>query len=139
MAYGRLPDDGGMKIGRLLRLLAYPQLRGLPPAQWAGILGRARDTPFDTIERVGIVAGVAFVTFALRSGAGEPGSLFTLFLGQFVLALPLLVVFVGPFLLRRTRRGLDLVLAQHNGGDSWNRMHERQDDPSRHSSSARPE
>lgn len=128
-----------MKICRCLRLLAYPQLRGVPPAQWEGVLNRARDTPFDTIEWVGIAAAVAFVTYALRSGAGEPGSLFTLYLGQFVLALPLLVVLVGPFLLRRTRRGLDLVLAQRNGGDSWNRMHERQDDPSRHSSSARPE
>ena len=139
MAYGKLPHNGGMKIGRLLRLLAYPQLRAFPPAQWEGVLNRARDTPFDTIEWVGIVAGVAFVTFALRSGAGEPGSLFTLFLGQFVLALPLLVVFVGPFLLRRTRRGLDLELAQRNGGNSWNRTHERQEDASRHSSSRRPE
>lgn len=128
-----------MKIGRLLRLLAYPQLRGLPPAQWEGVLNRARDTPFDAIEWIGIVTGLAFVTYALRSGGGEAESLFTLFLGQFVLALPLLVAFVGPFLLRRTRRGLDLALIQRNGGDSWNRMHERQDDSSRNSGSTRPE
>ena len=139
MAYRRPSDDVGKKIGRLLRLLAYPQLRELPPDQWDGVLNRARNTEFDAIEWAGIVAGVAFAAFALRSGAGEPESLFTLYLGQFVLALPLLSVLVGPFFLRRTRRGLDLELAQRNGGNSWNRTYERQDDASRHSSSARPE
>jgi hypothetical protein len=139
MAYRRPPDDYGVKIGRRLRLLAYPQLRDLPPDQWEGVLTQARETAFDAVEWAGILAGIAFAAFALRSGAGESGSLLTLYLGQFVLALPLLVVLVGPFFLRRTRRGLDLELAQRNGGDAWNRRHERQDGASRHSSSAGPE
>jgi len=139
MAYRRPSNDVGMKVGRLFRLLAYPRLRDLPPDQWESVLNRARDTEFDAIEWAGIVAGVAFTAFALRPGAGEPESLFTLYLGQFVLALPLLIALVGPFLLRRTRRGLDLELAQRNGGHSWNRTYERRDGASRHSSSARPE
>lgn len=139
MAYRRPPDDAGARIGRLLRLIAYPRLRDLPPDQWEGILNRARNTEFDAIEWAGIVAGVAFAAFALRSGAGEPESLFTRYLGQFVLALPLLVVLVGPFFLRRTRRGLDLELARRNGGQSWNYTHDRQDGASRHSRTARPE
>lgn len=139
MAYRRPRDDYGAKMGRRLRLLAYPQLRDFPSDQWEGVLTRARDTPFDAIEWAGIVAGVAFAAFALRSGAGGPGPLFTLYLAQFVLALPLLVVLVGPFYLRRTRRGLDLELEQRNGDDSWNRTYERQDGASRHSGSARPE
>jgi hypothetical protein len=139
MAYRGPLDDNGAKIGRFLRLLAYPQLRAFPPAQWEGVLNRARDTPFDAIEWAGIMGGIAFITYVLSSGAGEPGSPFTLFLGQFVLALPLLIVLVGPLLLRRTRRGLDLELAQRNGGNSWNGTYEQQDDASRHSDSARPE
>jgi hypothetical protein len=128
-----------MKIGRLVRLIAYPQLRHVPPEQWESMLRRARETEFDTVEWAGTVAGVAFAAFALRAGGGEPDFLFTHLLGQFVLALPLLTILVGPFLLRRTRRGLDLELAQRNGGHSWNRTHEQRDGASRHSSSARPE
>ncbi|MBI3917221.1 MAG: hypothetical protein HY322_09460 [Betaproteobacteria bacterium] len=139
MAYRRPSDDVGKKIGRLLRLLAYPRLRDLPPDQWESVLNRARDTEFDAIEWAGVLAGVAFAALVLRSGAGEPGSLFTLYLGQFVLALPLLVVLAGPFYLRRTRRGLDREVEQRNGGDSWNRTYERRDGASRHSRSARPE
>jgi len=128
-----------MKIGRLVRLIAYPQLRHVPLEQWEGMLRRARETEFDTVEWAGILVGVAFGAFALRSGAGEPGFLITHYLGQFVLALPLLAVLAGPFFLRRTRRGLDLELAQRNGGLSWNRTYQSQDGAPRHSSSTRPE
>jgi hypothetical protein len=139
MAYRTTPNDYDKTISGRLRLLAYPQLRDLPPEQWDGALTHARDIPFDAIEWTGILAGIAFAALVLRSGPGEPGALFTLYLGQFVLALPLLVVLVGPFYLRRTRRGLDMELAQRNGGDSWNRTYDRQDGASRHSSSVRPE
>jgi hypothetical protein len=136
MARGMHRDDD---IGRFVRLLAYPRLREVPRAQWESALSRARDTPFDAIEWAGIVAGVAFAAFALRSGLGVPPSLFMLYGGQFLLALPLLAILVGPFFLRRTRRGLDLELAQRNGGHSWNLTYERHDDASPHSGPARPE
>jgi hypothetical protein len=89
---------------------------------------------------MGILAGLAFVTYVLRLGSGEPGSLFTHSLIQFVLALPLLAVFVGPFLWRRTRRGLDLQLTQRNGGTPCNRKnHPHIGDVPRHSSPGRPQ
>ena len=137
MPHGRLARAGA-RIGRFLRLLAYPQLRDLPPAQWEHALGRARGTPLDGIELAGIVAGVAFAAFALRPGIGTSLSLLMLYVEQFVLALPLLAILVGPFFLRRTRRGLDLQLAQRRGGHSWNLTLERQDG-SRRADSARSE
>ena len=129
-----------MIVGRRLRLLAYPQLREFPAAEWGSVLQRARDTAFDAIEWMGILAGLAFVTYLLRPGTGEPGSLFALSLMQFVLALPLLAVFVGPFLWRRTRRGLDLQLAQLNGGNQCtHETHPHIGDVPRHSTPGRPE
>ena len=138
MAHRRPLNDESVTISRRLKLFAYPQLRALPPNQWEVILTRACNTPFDLIEWVGILAGVVFAAFVLRAGTGEPEALFPFYLGQFVLALPLLIILVGPFYLRRTRRGLDLELAQRNGGHSWNRTRERQDDASSHSDPARP-
>jgi hypothetical protein len=101
----------------LARLLAYPRLREVPPAQWNSVLERARGIAFDTLEWVGILAGVAFVTYVLRAGAAVPAPVFFVYLWQFVLAIPLLIVSVGPFLVRRTRRGLDLQLAHSHGGN----------------------
>jgi len=138
MAHHRPSNDESVTIGRRLRLLAYPQLRALSPNQWEVILRRARDTPFDLIEWAGILAGIVFAAFVLRADMGEPGALVVSYLAQFVLALPLLIILVGPFYLRRTRRGLDLELAQRNGGHSWNRTCEQQDDASSRSDPARP-
>lgn len=129
-----------MKAARRLRLLAYPRLRELPPERWDSALVRARDTAFDAIEWAGMAFGIAVVTYALRPGAGDAEPFFALYLMQFFMALPLLAVFVGPFLLRRTRRGLDLQLARHNGGDQWSSTHARhRSDGPQHSSSTGPE
>ena len=138
MAHHRPSNDDSVAVGRRLRLLAYPQLRAVPPNQWELVLARARDTPFDLIEWAGILAGVVFTAFVLRVSAGDPGALLLFYLGQYVLALPLLIILVGPFYLRRTRRGLDLELAQRNGGHSWNRTCEQKDDASSHSDPVRP-
>lgn len=91
----------------------YPRLRELPPEAWESVLGKARNTEFETVEWVGVVAGVAFVAWLLGI---EPSVLATVpplivYLLQFVFALPLLAVVVGPLYLRRTRRGLDRELA----------------------------
>ena len=132
-------NSTGTTPGRILMLLAYPRLRELPPGHWSATVERARNTAFDGIEWAGIATGVAFTTFALRPIGVEVDSVFDRYLGQFLLALPLLVVLVGPFLLRRTRRGLDRELAQRNGGESWDRTCERQDQALHRHGSARPE
>jgi len=105
------------RLGRHLRLLAYPRLRELPSAQWPEILGQARAAAFDLTERVAIVAGIALTTYLLQSLGDDTEGLLAHYLTQFVLALPLLSILVGPLLLRRTRRGLDLEMARRYGGD----------------------
>src|SRR5688572_9383956 len=94
----------------------YPRLREIPPEAWKPVLTKARANDFDTVEWVGIVAGVAFVAWLLdvpHSVLSIQSSLAAHLL-QFVLAFPLLAAVVGPIYLRRTRRGLDRELAQGN-------------------------
>jgi len=99
------------------RLLAYPQLREMPHAEWAAALRRARAVELDLIERLGIVAGIGFTTYALQSVGADADGMFSRTLLQFACAVPLLGLLVGPLLLRRTRRGLDLETTHRNGGD----------------------
>jgi hypothetical protein len=120
-------------------LIAYPRLRELPPGHWNAVLDRARSTAFDAIEWAGLAAGLAFTSLALQPIGGNVDSMFGRYVGQFLLALPLLAVLAGPILLRRTRRGLDMVLAQRNGGESWNLACDRQDEAFHPRGSARPE
>jgi len=111
---GRTATGAGLKLDRLALTWLYPRLREVPPEAWASTLGKARDTEFDTLEWMGIVAGVAFVAWALGRGpvALTSEAAFVMHLLRFVLAFPLLAGVVGPFYLRRTRRGLDRELAR---------------------------
>jgi hypothetical protein len=90
-------------------LWLYPRLGELPPESWDSALIRARDTEFDMAEWVGILGGVCLVAWllGLATPSSEMAGRFLDHLLQFVLALPLLAVVVGPFYLRRTRRGLE--------------------------------
>ena len=102
-----------MTIDRLAMLWLYPRLKELPPALWGATLEKARAGDFETMEWVGIVGGVALVAWMLGieipALAAQPVAV--LYLARFGLALPLLAIIVGPFYLRRTRRGLDRELA----------------------------
>lgn len=98
----------------MVMIWLYPRLREVPPATWASMLARARDTEFDKVEWSGVAVGVAFVAWLLGI---EPSVLAPLpplivYLLQFIFALPLLAVVIGPLYLRRTRRGLDRELAR---------------------------
>lgn len=64
-----------------------------------------------------MVAGVAFVAYLLGFDAEQALALSPplRYLIQFVAALPLLVLVVGPVYLRRARRGLDAVIAARHG------------------------
>jgi hypothetical protein len=96
-------------LGRLALAFAYPALRKLPNAEWDRVLEQAREGSFDTMEWMGIVAGVAFATYLLHIDADQAMalSLPVRYFVQFIAAVPLLTLTVGPFYLRRTRRGLD--------------------------------
>ena len=92
----------------------YPQLTAFPAEERADALRRARRTALDVIELVGIAVGLVLVTAITRYQL-DPSSVadgFVAAMANFVIAVPLLIVFVGPFLVRRVRRGLDDELAR---------------------------
>jgi hypothetical protein len=86
----------------------YPELRALPEAERQAALDRAKEMPFDVVELLGMAAGLVAVTAMTRYGVGgfEASGRFILAMVNFLVAIPLLVAAVGPFVLRRSRRGL---------------------------------
>ena len=92
---------------------AMPRLVELPPGEWDHAVQLARNVEFDMVERIAIVAGVVFTAYALRFDPEQAATLsvFARYLGQFLMAVPVLFLVVGPFMLRRARRGLDQVIA----------------------------
>lgn len=101
-------------LKRMGMLLLYPDLKGIPEHDWAAALNGARRLPLDTVELIGIVAGVVLATWMLRDlmPAADVATATTLNVMRFLLAIPLLALFGGPFLLRRTRRGLESLRQQ---------------------------
>jgi hypothetical protein len=104
-------------LKRLALVIAYPALRHLPHAEWDEALEQAREGSFDTMEWLGIMAGVAFATYLLRFDADQAAalSLPVRYFIQFLAAVPILALIVGPFYLRRTRRGLDQEIERRYG------------------------
>lgn len=96
-----------------LLAIALPRLAELPPAERDKAAEQARQIEFDATERIGIVAGVVLTAYLLRFDPvqAQAMSLPVRYLIQFISALPLLALLVGPVLLRRTRRGLEQVIA----------------------------
>ena len=85
-----------------------PELRQFPVAEQDDVLRAARDTALDLAELLGMAAALVLVTALTRyvlPDAGLPTRLGAALLNA-VVAVPLLVVLLGPFHLRRLRRGL---------------------------------
>jgi hypothetical protein len=85
-----------------------PELRQFPADEQDEALNAARHTALDFIELLGMAAGLVAVTAITRYGLAD-ASMSTHFastLLNFVVALPLLTLALGPFHLRRLRRGL---------------------------------
>lgn len=91
-----------------LWLILLPELARFAPGDQQHALHEARQTEFDAIELIGIACGLILITagtryvlpdfdFATRALAA---------LLNFLIAFPLLCLVVGPFYLRRLRRGL---------------------------------
>lgn len=100
---------------RRWRLFVYPRLREIPVAEHDESLHAARRTALDMLERIGVLAALAGTAALLHAVGANGSSLPANFVVQFALALPVLCVLAGPFLLRRTRRGLDIALSQRSG------------------------
>jgi len=96
--------------------LLYPRLRSFPPEEQSQVLQRARALPFDVVELVGFAIGLVLVTMVVSYSIGELSALRRLLaiLLNFVIALPLLALFAGPFWVRRTRRGLEQEWAKRS-------------------------
>jgi len=91
-----------------LNALLYPELQGFAPASRGAALRRARRAPLDWIELAGLGLAVVAVAGLTRYAAAELDALARLSAAaaNLVLAVPLLALAAGPFLLRRTRRAL---------------------------------
>ncbi len=94
--------------------MLYPELTLVAPHHRGRAMQRARDENFDLIEICGLVAAVAVVTYFTRYGLKEPTALdrVAAAVKKFLIALPLLVLFAGPFIVRRNRRGLRAFIDQ---------------------------
>ena len=89
--------------------LLLPQLRAVPPAERDAALRNARSTSFDFIELVGIAFGLVLTVSVTRYSvdATQIVERAAAALLNLLVAVPLLTLLVGPFLVRRLRRGLD--------------------------------
>jgi hypothetical protein len=101
-------------IVRGFRTWALPRVIELPPQHWDEAIRKAQSIDFDRVEQVGLIVGVVFVAYLLRVDFGTVPALDLplIYLIQFLEALLLLVLLVGPVYLRRARRGLDKELAE---------------------------
>ncbi len=86
----------------------YPELRGVAPAERVRRLKLARQVPLDALELFGLAAGLVAVTALTRcaSEALDAGGRLLSVVANSMIALPLLTLFLGPFHIRRMRRGL---------------------------------
>jgi hypothetical protein len=91
-----------------LWLALLPELRQFPPAEQDQVLREAGETAFDAPELIGLAAGLVAVTALTRWTLADAtlASRFAAALVNFAVALPLLLVLLGPVHLRRLRRGL---------------------------------
>ncbi len=109
--------QGIERVVRAGEVRLYPALARIPVAQRSPMLRAARSTEMDTTERVGVVGSVVVTAYLLQSAGDGSQGLVATSLTQFVLAWPLLAFLVAPWLMRRTRRGLQREADRFNGGD----------------------
>ena len=90
----------------------YPELRAYSRSDRARLLKKASETPLDLVEWAGILVGLVVVASITRYGIPGWGlaDRIAAALVNFLVAVPLLAVIVGPFLLRRQKRGLRSLL-----------------------------
>jgi hypothetical protein len=98
---------GEIAVNRLWPLL-LPELRQFPPTDQDSALRTARHTELDILELLGMAAGLVAVTALTRYTlpSGSIGARFLFVLLNAVVAIPLLMLALGPFHIRRLRRGL---------------------------------
>jgi hypothetical protein len=106
----------GRQLEALLLPKLYPELSHVPQVRWSSMLRHARQTELAVSERLGVLAAVAIAAYALQP-IGEGQSLIIRYLVQFAIALPTVALLAAPWLVRRTRRGLQIATSRFNGGE----------------------
>ena len=96
------------KVAETIEDLLYPELRSYGRSDRVRMLRKASETPLDLIEWAGILVGLVVVASVTRYGIPGFGLVdrIAIALVNFLVAIPLIAIAVGPFLLRRQRRGL---------------------------------
>jgi hypothetical protein len=91
-----------------LWMVLLPELRLFPAPERAEALQAARDTALDIFELLGMAAALLLVTALTRYSVADidMSTRFGAAVLNFAVAIPLLAVALGPFHLRRLRRGL---------------------------------
>jgi hypothetical protein len=94
-------------MNRLWPLL-LPELREFATREQDTALRNARATPLDVLELLGMAAGLVAVTALTRYAlpVDTTAARFGYAVWNFVVAIPLLAAALGPFHIRRLRRGL---------------------------------
>ena len=96
------------RLREVMENLLYPELRAYGRQDRARLLRDARQEPFELLEWAGILAALVIVVGITRYSVAGFGlaDRIAVALANFLVAVPLLVATAGPFLVRRTRRGL---------------------------------
>ena len=96
------------RIKEEIENLLYPELRPYGRSDRDRLLQKATKTPLDLIEWAGIIAALVLVVILTRYSAVDFGLADRIVVAvlNFLVAILLLGVTAGPFLVRRTRRGL---------------------------------
>jgi hypothetical protein len=102
------------RIAEVLENLAYPELRPYGRAERDRLLEKAGETQLDLIEWLGMLAGLVITASVTRYAIPQMdvSDRLAFALVNFVIAVPLLAITVGPFLVRRKRRGLHAELGR---------------------------
>lgn len=119
-----MPAAGLLLRSRPLQWLlaqAVPQLRAWPPREWPAVLGRANGAEYDRLERVGLLAGLALVTWLLQPSESSHADVLRVFISQMLVATPLLLLVLGPLYLRRLRRGVQALRQRQRAKDPSSR------------------
>lgn len=97
---------------RTIESWIYPALNGIAPQHRKSALHRAREEPLDLVELGGIAVAIICVTAITRYSLLDASVVTRLaaVVANFLIALPLLAVGIGPFHVRRVRRGLAVFM-----------------------------
>lgn len=85
----------------------FPRLREWSIHDWPEVLAKARQVDFDRLEQIATMAGVILVAWQVKPATSLGLMELLAYLWQFVYLAPVMLCVLGPFFVRRIRRGLN--------------------------------